>query len=109
MKLERHRLPVCQNFVIPKAQYTIALHLQPACACQSGGIVGVLASVCLNDQALFVAKKINDIRPDWTLSPERVCGEAPVTQQIPERKFGRRRRAAHGLGAGAQYPLTPLA
>ena len=64
-------------------------------------VIGVLASVHLNDETAFAAYEINRVRPDRLLPDELVTVEGARSQPIP--------KSLLRVGSGSSTVVLPLA
>jgi hypothetical protein len=68
-----HTIDVLQHVVVPETQDAIALRLKINGSLRIPDNVFrliVLRAIDLDDEALFVARKVSKVRPDGGLSPE---------------------------------------
>ena len=47
----------------------------------------MLSTIKLNDELLFQANEIHDVRWQWMLSSEFVIGELSIAKKVPEFEF----------------------
>jgi hypothetical protein len=64
-------ISVGKHVMIPKSQDRKALRLQPLLADSVALTVRVLAAIYLNDQPRIEADEVDNVCPEWFLSPER--------------------------------------
>ena len=64
----------------------------------------MLAAIDFDDQSLFEAKEIRDIRPNRNLPPELECGKPSVLQGKPELALGIRHARAQLAGNPGERP-----
>jgi hypothetical protein len=74
-----------QHVVVPEPQNSIVVIDKPFIPSHVVQVVGVLASVHLNNETTFAADKINGIRADRLLPDEFVTVEAAGSEPIPQR------------------------
>lgn len=84
----QHSLQIALNRVVPKPQNRKSLSAQPAVA--PGVIIqriGMLTTVRLDNAAGFKTNKIDDIWPQWLLTPELVALKPVRPQMTPQESF----------------------
>ena len=80
----QHRLPLAQNLTVPEPQHTVPLRHKPSIARLIVQRIRVLRSIRFDNQPMFDAEKIHDIRADWHLPAELHILKPLVTQQLPK-------------------------
>jgi hypothetical protein len=65
---------ISKYFIIPKAQYTIAMIDEPSISYDITFISRVLTAIDFDDKPLFAAHKVNDIGTDRLLADEFEAG-----------------------------------
>jgi hypothetical protein len=76
---------------VPQPENPVTLCVQPSLAqliMPSFPIVGVLASVKLDDETVFVAHEVNDERSHWSLTAKAQSVKAMGAPLGPKRVFG---------------------
>jgi hypothetical protein len=77
---------LAEDLIVPVPHDTKPLRLQPGIALGVGGnALRVMTAVQLNDQLLFKADKVNDIRPYGLLPPELVASKLASADVRPQR------------------------
>ena len=77
-----------QHVVIPESQNTIVVIGKPSIADHIARVVGVLAAVHLDNQAVLTADKVDRISTDWFLANELVTAQVARAQAIPQSSLG---------------------
>jgi hypothetical protein len=80
-KYARH---VAQHVVIPEAQNTVVVVDEPLVPDHVARIIGVLASIELNNETTFAANQIDRVWTDWLLPDELVDIEAARPEPVPQ-------------------------
>ncbi len=84
----KHRFLIFQHLIIPKPQNGKALRFQKCFTrCLIPGLFIVLATIEFDDQCLFQANKVNDIRTDGMLTTKLKCGKPFGPQMMPQAFF----------------------
>jgi hypothetical protein len=79
---------VRQNIVIPEAHHTITLRTQIAISRLVACRLCMLPAIDFDDHQLSPANEVADIGAYGLLPDELISTELPVTNAIPERRFG---------------------
>ncbi len=75
---------VAQHVVVPESQNSVIAIGKPFVADGVAGVVGVLASVHLNNETVFTANQINRVRTDRLLPNEFIAIEAARSEPVPQ-------------------------
>jgi hypothetical protein len=65
---------ISKYFIIPKAQYTVAMTDEPSIADSVAFVSRVLTTINFDDEPFLAAHKVNDIRADRFLADEFEAG-----------------------------------
>jgi hypothetical protein len=82
---------VLQDFIVPETEDTVAVRCEPSIAYRIGAVFGVLAAIDLDHEPLLSTNKIDDIRPDRSLTHEFEPSKRSGTQVLPKPLFSSRR------------------
>ena len=105
---------IAQDIVVPKSQNAVVVIDKPFVANHIARIVGVLASIHLNNESTFAADQINCVRTDRLLPDELVTVEAARPESIPKSGFRFRGSSSQAPGAlgfdfiSSSHVETPL-
>ena len=75
---------IAQHIAVPNPQNAVVVIDKPFIPGHVARVIGVLASVHLNDETAFAAYEINRVRPDRLLPDELVTVEGARSQPIPK-------------------------
>jgi len=79
---------ISKYFIIPEAQYTVAMIDEPSISDDIAFVGRVLATIDFDDKPLFAAHKVNDIGADRFLADEFEAGQRTRAQVFPKLTFG---------------------
>src|SRR5690606_11095673 len=84
-----------EDVVVPEAEQAEALGLQVRIANCITGILCMLGTIGLDDQARRIADEVHDIVVDRLLAAELERSETTVAEQVPQFAFGLGRLMTH--------------
>jgi hypothetical protein len=90
---------VAEDVIVPKSQDAIVMIGEPFVANHIARVIGMLATVYLNNETTLAADKINCVRANRLLPNELVTIEPARPQSIPQSRFGFRRNSSQASRA----------
>ena len=90
---------VAKDVIIPKSQDAIVVVGKPFVANHVARVIGVLATVYLNNETTLAADKINCVGANRLLPNELVTIEPARPQSVPQSRFGFRGNSSQASGA----------
>ena len=85
----QYSVSVFNHVVVPEAQGAIAMIAKPLVANYVAFVFGMLSAIDFDDQSLFPANEVHDVRSDGFLPDEFHSAEGSRTKPIPKSLLGK--------------------